>query len=1152
MPSINIKITHIFFAVFVLLLKPGGVQAQQQAITKAAQLERDFKDPPPAASPWVFWYWMQAAVTKAGITADLEAMKEAGIGGAYLMPIKDTANPPLLLPAIRQLTPEWWGMVRFAMEEAKRLNLQLGMHVSDGFALAGGPWIKPEQSMQKLTWSKKLIAGGPVHDTLLTPVANEGFYRDIAVYAYPVQSQLMVSQQALLPVVTSSKTGVEAQFVAAPAGKETFRSDDSCWIQFAYPGPFTCRNILISTGGNNYQAQRLIVEVSDDGITFRRHTRLEAPRHGWQDTDAGVTHAIEPVTAKYFRFIYSKTGSEPGAEDLDAAKWKPVLRVKSILLSGEPMISQFEGKAGYVWRISRNTTIDQLPDSLCVPMASIINITEKMDANGVLNWDVPAGNWMIVRLGHTSTGHTNATAGAGKGLECDKFSKAAVTLQFNNWFGKAFEECGPVAKDVLKYFHVDSWECGSQNWSDNFAAEFEKRRGYAPGPMLLAMTGIPVESAASSERFLHDVRLTVAELVKDVFYATLAELSHAKGCQFTAESVAPTMLGDGLLHYSLVDVPMGEFWLNSPTHDKPNDMLDAVTAGHIYGKNIIQSESFTTLRMAWNEYPGMLKTLQDRNYALGINRIVYHVFTHNPWTDRKPGMTLDGVGLYFQRDQTWWKPGKAWVDYAKRCQALLQMGRPVADIAVFTGDDLPRRSILPDRLVETLPGLFGKQRVASEANRLDNDGEPLRTIPDGVTHSANMADPQDWTNPLNGYAYDSFNPDVLQQATVKDGRIVLPGGGSYGVLVLPLVNSMMPNADRISAASASKILELVQAGATVIMGNEPVNSWELKDNDLNDNITQAAFNQLQGGVFTAARNMKDSVYFIKKLGNGSVIKAPYAGASLDGAGLHKDLIATDSLGKYATYLAYTHRTDKDFDIYFISNQIEKKRYINFSLRTAGRVPELWNAVTGEILSSIPFKVQNYRTEFALELEANASVFVVFRKSSAKYVVKKNFAGSAVKSIRMDRPWLLGFDTSSGQHIALTRMNKLESITNRDQENVKYFSGTMRYSSSLNIAQPKAHAKLGLGRVADIAEVFVNGKFCGVAWTYPYSVDISGALKAGNNTIEVAVSNTWHNRLIGDQLLPADKRLTNTTAPFRLAGKPLAEAGLLGPVTIDMW
>jgi hypothetical protein len=560
--------------------------------------------------------------------------------------------------------------------------------------------------MQKINWSQVQVDGNRLfNDTLPLPPSNENYYRDIAVFAFRERGEGTAgTANEAVPVVSTNKPGINAQFLAAKNNKTSFSSSEPCWIQYAYDKPVTCRTIIIHAT-NNYQAQRLLIEASDDGRQFHRIARLEAPRHGWQDTDADVTHTIASATARYFRFVYDKTGSEPGAEDLDAAKWKPSLKLAGIELLSAPRIYQYEGKTGEVWRISKRSNAAQLPDSLCVPRAQIINISSFLHPDGRLVWNLPPGRWTILRMGHTSTGHTNATGGGGKGLECDKFNPVAIRLQFNSWFGEVLRRAGDSLAAVIRLLHVDSWECGSQNWSPVFRAAFQKKRGYDLLPWLPVMAGIPVQSADASERVLYDIRNTIAELVNDSFYVTLAGLAHRNGCLFTAESVAPTMTSDGMLHYKTVDIPMGEFWLHSPTHDKPNDMLDAISGAHVYGKNIVQAEAFTTLRMNWDENPAMLKPLQDFNYALGINRLVYHVFVHNPWTDRKPGMTLDGIGLYFQRDQTWWKPGKAWVSYAQRCQYLLQAGHPVTDMAVFTGEDIPRRAVLPERLVDVLPGL---------------------------------------------------------------------------------------------------------------------------------------------------------------------------------------------------------------------------------------------------------------------------------------------------------------------------------------------------------------------------------------------------------------------------------------------------------------
>lgn len=1108
-----------------------GVQQLFAQQKNKSIIEQAFLNPSQSAKPWVFWYWMHGAVSKAGITADLEAMKEVGIGGAYLMPIKDTISSIPFQPVVRQGTPEWWSMVQFSMQEAKRLGLQLAMHFSDGFALGGGPWITPELSMQKLVWTKTYVnnAGNSIIQ-LNQPEANEGFYKDVAVFAYPAVSTKAFSDVISIPTVTTS-TGATAQFLCFPdeENKQSFKSDSSCWIQYKYPQEVTCRSVRIHVGGNNYQAQRLIVQSSNDGENFTTITRLEAPRHGWQDTDEDYTNAIPATTARYFRFVYNKDGTEPGAEDLDAAKWKPSFKVMGIYLDDEPVIHQYEAKNGSIWRIAANTTAAQVTKKEAIPLNKIINLTSKMNAEGKLNWSAPPGNWVIVRIGHTSTGHKNETGGAAKGLECDKFNPEAIRLQFNNWFGKAFDKTDVgLAKEVLKVFHLDSWECGSQNWSQYFNKEFQQRRGYDLTPYLLVMTGVPVTDAATSEKVLHDVRQTIAELVNDVFYATVKGLAHEKGCSFSAESVAPTMVSDGLLHYKNVDLPMGEFWLNSPTHDKPNDMLDAISGAHIYGKNIIQAEAFTSVRMNWAEHPGSLKALGDRNFALGINKLVLHVFTHNPWMDKIPGMTLDGVGLYFQRDQTWFKQSKAWIEYLTRCQALLQLGKPVVDIAVFTGEEVPRRSVLPDRLVSVLPGIFGKEKVAAEKKRLDNTGQPQRQIPDGVNHSANMADPEDWIDPLNGYSYDSFNPDVLLQMTVKNGIVVTPGGASYKILVFPNKQQLNPNNKLMSVAVAKKLLELVKDGATVIMGKEYQQGIGLNDND--DEVKEV---------------LKE---FMREDDKVKVVPAPYFESSFKKIGVEKDL----EISSYRNIITWNHREIDNTDIYFISNQSNQTVHPVIIFNVRGKEPELWNAVTGKIEKINIFFENNQRTSISLTMQPSESFFVIFKNNfefKNKPKVDNGFTGSVDN---ITTPWKVQFDSKFGGPKMPVILDQSADWSQNADTSIRYYSGTAIYKNKFSIRKlyKKAIITIGFqGPIYNIATIKVNGVNCGTLWTQPYSVDISKAVKRGKNLIEVEVTNSWHNRLIGDSILPKEKRITWTTAPFRLKGKPLEPAGLLGQFII---
>lgn len=1120
------------------LLALTGIAQVRGKVIPQDKLAEIFKHPPESAKPWVFWYWMYGAVTREGVTADLEAMHKAGIGGAYLMPIKAPGATPLVPHPVAQLTPEWWAMVKFTMQEADRIGIKLAMHDCDGFALAGGPWITPELSMQKVVTAKKMVRGGQAfNDTLPTPSHYKNYYKDIEVLAYPTLSGEGSSSYDEHPKVTTSLPNADVQQLGERGNKKSFATAEKCWFQLAFEKPFTCRSLVIHTAASNYQSERLIVEASDDGTTFRRITRLEPPRHGWQDGDAEITNDIPETTAKYFRFVYDKAGSEPGGEDLDFAKWKPSLKLSGIELSAEPKIHQYESKTGEVWRISQSTTKQQVPDAWCIPTDKIINLTNKLTAGGRLKWEVPAGNWTIIRIGHTSTGHTNATGGGGNGLECDKFNPEAAKVQFDNWFGEAIKQGGPeLAKRVLKIFHIDSWECGSQNWSPLFAAEFKKRRGYDLLPYMPVFAGVPVQSVQQSEKVLADVRETIAELVVDNFYGTMAKLAHQQGCTFSAESVAPTMVSDGMLHYKMADIPMGEFWFRSPTHDKPNDMLDAISGGHIYGKNIIQAEAFTELRLFWDEHPGMLKTMADRNFALGINRYVFHVNALNPWLNRKPGMTLDGIGMFFQRDQTWYQPAKAWFDYIQRCQALLQQGHPVTDIAVFSGEETPRRAVLPERLVSTLPGLFGEDVVKREAERLENKGEPQINRPEDGGHSANMETAETFTDPLRGYAYDSMNKDALLTATVKNGRVVLPSGASYGVLVVPGYDGMNPNAGRMSDPVFEKIQQLLSDGANIVFNISPTGKYV----GYTSNKPGERFSKER--IYAAWREMALAKMSFK----GKLAVGPYKKENLEEFNIARDFIATED-SHPAKDIVWTHRAGQGFDLYFISNQQGQTRNITLSLRVKDKTPELWDGVTGEI-KYMRWDNKDGRTQMSINLAANGSVFVILRNKVSNSANTANHAEKLVQTL--NDTWQVTFDPKFGGPKNAVTLHTADDWSKNADTAIHYYSGTANYTQTFTW-NGKVNGKmvLDLGKVNNMAEVIVNGKSCGVAWTYPYRVDITKALKPGKNQIVIKVTNTWANRLMGDHALPEDKRITWTNAPYRLEKRELLPAGLTAGVKL---
>ncbi len=1069
----------------------------------------------PEARPWCFWYWMYGCVSKQGVKADLQAMDEMGLEGADLFFIHGKTNPSFYEPALDQLSPAWWDMIRFTMQEAAARHLKLGWHLSDGFALAGGPWIRPENSMQQVVWSDTTVTGGQIIDIQLKqPLTREGYYRDIAVYAYP---SFKTADQCVdpLPVsVTSEVKEGNLRFLADRLNQQVVGSDEPCQLTYEYQTPFLCRSITTRVNGTNIQCHRWKVEASLDGVHYWPVARLEAPRHGWQNTGADVTHAIPPTRARFFRFSWSKEDTPPGAEDLDNAKWKPALRMKGLYLSSEPKIHQYEGKNGSVWRLAPRTTVAQLPDSLCVASDRLLTLTSCLTKEGRLIWKAPAGNWTILRMGHTSTGLTNSTGGAARGLECDKLDSTAVRLQLANWFGLLYREIdSALLRQLVTTLHIDSWECGSQNWTATFPQQFKKKRGYDLMPFLPVMAGVPIGSVEQSEQVLYDVRRTIAELVDDVFFQTLVHEAHRLGCQVSAECVAPTMMSDAMLPFRTVDLPMGEFWLNSPTHDKMNDMLDAISGGHVYGKPVIQAEGFTELRLTWDETPAMVKPLLDRNLALGFNRLFAHVMVHNPFTDRKPGMTLDGIGLFFQRDQTWWPLARGFTDYIARCQTWLQGGHPGEDIAVLNGWELPARALTPDRLVPSLPGIVGEDRVVAEKQRWDSQDVPLIEQPVGVRFAANLFKAADWVDALRGYSYDTFNADAFFRATASNGQFGLPQSPEYRILIVPLPHPMNP--DTLMYASVRDSL-----------------------------IRQLAYFKREGIPVLLPGFLSRELH--------SEALLPWKDSDFSRLGLSRDVAVYEDGQPVYGEMAWNHRRKGQVDRYFLANQTASWKKWKISLREAGRIPEWYDPVTDRQEECTHWEQHDGRTQVWVVLPPYGSVFVVLEKPTTLLAHFRPNLTDTLSEPAFKGPWVVEFNPSLGGPADPVSFDSLQSWSQSSDNRIRYYSGLADYTCHFQFKKkPEKDVSywLELGSVADVAGVQLNGQSCGTAWTAPWRVCLDKALKQGDNRLVITVSNTWANRLEeDDKLAPAD-RLTWTNATYRKKSRDLLDAGLLGPVRL---
>ncbi len=412
-----------------------------------------------------------------------------------------------------------------------------------------------------------------------------------------------------------------------------------------------------------------------------------------------------------------------------------------------------------------------------VRQSDIVDLTSQLESNGHLDWQVPAGHWTILRLGYTPTGQKNHPApNEGRGLECDKFSKEALDSHWAGFVQKLLDDAGPKAGagKALNQILIDSYEVGGQNWTSAFRTEFIKRRGYDPLLYLPALTGRVVDSPEISERFLWDMRRTIADLFADNYYGHFQELCHQHG--LTADFEPYTGPFDSLQCGAKADIPMGEFWVG--TEPEPSVKL-ASSIGHIYGQRIIGAESFTGRPAAahgrWLDDPYSLKTLGDLVFCQGINRFIFHRYAMQPWADRWPGMTMGQWGTHFDRTSTWWEQGRAWLQYVARSQFLLQQGRFVADAAYYGGESAP---------VELRAG---KPALPS------------------------------------GYAWDAVDAEVLlHHATVKDGCLRLESGIQYRGLILP------PSDREMRPAVLRQVRQFVADGLAVV-GAPPRISPSLED-----------------------------------------------------------------------------------------------------------------------------------------------------------------------------------------------------------------------------------------------------------------------------------------------------------------------------------
>lgn len=925
------------------------------SVSHAADLEQLFAQPPDAAKPLTWWHWLNGSVTKEGITADLEAMKRAGLGGCYLF----NCGGQYPEGDVRFMQPKWLAMMDHTVREAERLGLKFGVHNCDGFSQSGGPWITPERSMKELTWTAADAEGGKPFDARLAqPETQEGFYRDIAVIAFPLPEGGPLAGAELrgtLPAAELKKLadGSDKTQAAFPVPV------DNHAIDFAFDGPHVVRSLTISHFAPHRWEEDfpLRLDASDDGASFRPVGEFTA---NWDFRQGGVaTAAFADTTARVFRVSFKN----------------PLpLKIGELALSGAAKAHMAEAKAGRLrsrghGAETRHHRAYPGPDrdwplapTLVIDPAAVQDLTAQMAADGTLMWDVPAGRWRILRIGFTSNGHyVSPATPEGRGLECDKLDPAIVRFHLDQYVGKLLERAGPAAGKTFAAVEIDSWECGIQNWTAGFERRFRERVGYDLTPYWPALLeGWIVGDANQTDRLLWDWRRFLADQFSACHFAVAADYLKSKGVTYVGESTGRQQYLYDVAYIRNSDVTMGEFWIDAgPGQGVRVDNKVASSIAHVAGKRIVASEAYTSSPGAarWQNHPYSLKPEGDRAFCAGVNQFVFHTFAHQPYPATGPGFTFFYWGLNFNRGNTWWPIADAWMAYLTRCNFMLRQGQQVCDVLAYVGEDVPNRIAWRDELTPALPA---------------------------------------------GYDFDGCDVTALLQARVENGQIALPSGATYRVLLLPDLPAIRP-------AVAKKVRELAEAGATVVAPRRPTQSPALADRGAGDDAVRSAITALWDG--SRGRSPSSSV-----AGDGGRVSSRAAQASVT------RFFSDTSFEQVFSYLAlapdfetrkaapdaeilYVHRRDGDTDFYFLSNQQSRPESFDALFRVAGKAPELWDPATGAVTRLGVFRAEkDGRTCVPLRLDPNGSAFVVFReKAPARHAVALEFPDPAPAAAAVPAP-----------------------------------------------------------------------------------------------------------------------------------------------------
>ncbi len=1081
-------LTLIFLSAF--FLSCNDLEKKQESNFNTIQ--SGFITPTDDNTLWCYWYWIGDDISKEGITKDLEAMRAAGIGGALIGNI----NPEEKDGKVPMLSEAWWEHMVHAVNEGKRIGVNIGAFNCPGWSQSGGPWIKPDMAMRHLVYSEAKLEGGKNINIKLNQPTQE--FQDIYVLAFPSipseQNTLSIENATIkvTPSIGNEKNLIDRDTSTIANFSKGIKEYQ---IDINSDKIINARSLSFIPGKENFKIA-CEISVTTDGISkiiksFTMDRSKLTPNVG-AAMFAPIMVALPETKSYNFRIkfkILNGVFESVTYPETKIPQWNLSEIVISEASGLESYVEKSLGKMhptpfpawdSYLWK-SQEDLIDK---SLTVSKENVIDISDKMDAEGNLSWNAPDGNWTIQRYGMTPTGTKNSpSAPQGKGYEVDKANKELVQFHYEQFIGEFLKRIPEESKSAFKYVIADSYEMGSQNWTDGYEAKFETKFGYNPKKYLPVFSGRIVGSVEESNRFLWDLRRSVADAVAYEYTGGLREASNKDNLKLWLENYGHWGFPSEFLMYGgQSDLVSGEFWNEGTLGDI--ECKSASSAAHIYGKPMVSAEAFTAANRSYVRHPAMLKKRGDWSFTEGINHFVLHLYIHQPDDNRVPGVNA-WFSTEFNRHNTWFKKGKAYFDYLRRNQHLLQQGTYAADVCYFIGENTP---IMTGVRNPELP---------------------------------------------KGYSYDYINAEViLDRLSVKDGKFILPDGMSYNLMVLPPFETMRPQL-------LAKIESLVSQGGK-IFGQAPKKSPSLKNYPESDNQVKALATKMWGS----------STKKLKKYGEGYIVDGLELQDALTQLGIHKDVYLNSDVP-----VLWTHRTLSDMDIYFLTNQSEAAISFSPSFRVKGMKPQLWNAVTGDIRALNEYTEKDGRTILPIKMEPLQSWFIVFTNSE-KADISKGYQDNFPETVTTDtlqNSWKVAFQNKKIGPDKTSEFPELIDWVTHENEKIKYYSGTAIYTSTFNYKKEAATKDvfIDLGSVGVMASVKINGKDIGTTWIAPFKLNAQNALNEGENTIEIEVVNVWRNRLTGDKSLPEAERTTWVNVDGITPKEALIPSGLLGPVTIQI-